>query len=147
MDLILSVFEKLNIDQTAFIQFGVMVMLYFPLKTILFNKLQFVLELRESKTTKMEENANKKFVQANQLSEKYRAELDKAYNEAQGKYHGEKQEIVEREKRKIKEKEADLNQNFEKRKNEFVQELEQKKTEVLASADELAGDLVNKIVQ
>ena len=147
MDLILSVFEKLHINQTAYTQFGVLVVFYFLLKTILFNKLQFVLELRESKTTKMEENANKKFDQADKLSEKYREELDRAYSEAQEVYHEKKGQIVEREKKKVKEVENELNKEFEKDKQEFEKELEDKRTKVLSSADDLAGELVNKIVQ
>lgn len=146
MDLILSVFKKLNVDQTVFIQFGILVVLFFLLKVIFFNKLQFVLELRESKTTKLEDNANKTFSQAESLSQKYKEQIDKAYVEAQEKYNKRKNEILDREKQNIKTAENQINQEVEKERAAFVAELDSKKKEVLDNADSLAKNLVDKFV-
>ncbi len=146
MDLILSVFKKLNVDQTVFIQFGILVVLFFLLKVIFFNKLQFVLELRESKTTKLEDNANKTFSQAESLSQKYKEQIDKAYVEAQDKYNKRKNEILDREKQNIKTAENQINQEVEKERAAFVAELDSKKKEVLDNADSLAKNLVDKFV-
>lgn len=146
MDLVLSVFKKLNVDQTVFIQFAILVVLFFLLKVIFFNKLQFVLELRESKTTKLEDNANKTFSEAEGLSQKYKDEIDKAYVEAQEKYNKRKSEILDREKQNIKTAENQINLDVEKERAQFVAELDSKKKEVLNNADSLAKNLVDKFV-
>jgi F-type H+-transporting ATPase subunit b len=146
MDLVLSVFKKLNVDETVFIQFAILVALFFFLKMIFFNKLQFVLELRESKTTKLEDNANKTFSEAESLSLKYKEKIDKAYVEAQGKYNKRKTEILEREKQNIKNAENQINQELEQERTQFVAELDSKKKEVLNNADSLAKNLVDKFV-
>ena len=146
MDLVLSVFKKLSVDQTVFIQFAILVALFFLLKVIFFNKLQFVLELRESKTTKLEDNANKTFSEAESLSQKYKDHIDKAYVEAQEKYNKRKTEILEREKQNIKTAENQISQEVEQERAKFVEELESKRKEVLDNADSLAKNLVDKFV-
>lgn len=146
MDLVLSVFKKLNVDQTVFIQFAILVVLFFLLKVIFFNKLQFVLELRESKTTKLEDNANKTFSEAESLSQKYKEKIDKAYVEAQEKYNKRKTEILDREKQNIKTAENQINQVVEQERAQFVAELDSKRKEVLNNADSLAKNLVDKFV-
>ena len=146
MDLVLSVFKKLNVDQTFFIQFAILVALFFLLKVIFFNKLQFVLELRESKTTKLEDNANKTFSKAESLSQKYKEQIDKAYVEAQNKYNKRKTEILDRERQNIKSAENQINKEVEQERVKFVAELESKTKEVLDNADSLAKNLVDKFV-
>jgi len=146
MDLVLSVFKKLNVDQTVFIQFAILVVLFFLLKVIFFNKLQFVLELRESKTTKLEDNANKTFSEAESLSQKYKDEIDKAYVEAQEKYNKRKLEILDREKQNIKTAENQISQEVDQERTKFVAELDSKRKEVLDNADSLAKNLVDKFV-
>lgn len=146
MELVLSVFEKLSVDKTVFIQFGILVVLFMFLKMIFFDKLQFVLELRETKTTKLEDNANKTFSQAETLSKKYKDEVDKAYGEAQEKYNKRKAEILERERRAVKAAESEINKELELERAKFVVELDSKKKTVLESADNLAKNLVEKFV-
>ena len=147
MELILDVFKKLNVDQTVFIQFAILVVIFFLLKSLFFSKLQFVLELRESKTTKLEENANKKFSEAENLSVKYKKEIDNVYLSAQEKFHEKKTEILKSEKETIKRKEGELDQLAEEKRKLFTEEIESKSVDILKNADELATSLVNKIVQ
>lgn len=146
MELVLSVFEKLSVDKTVFIQFGILIVLFMFLKMILFDKLQFVLELRETKTTKLEDNANKTFSEAETLSKKYKNEVDKAYVEAQEKYNKRKAEILERERHAVKAAESEINKELEHERARFVVELDSKKKTVLESADNLAKNLVEKFV-
>lgn len=146
MDLILSVFQKLHVDHTVFVQFGILIILFLVLKVIFFNKLQFVLELRESKTTKLEDNANKTFTEAETLSKKYKDEVDKAYVQAQEKYNKRKTEILERERDAVKSAESEINKDVEVERAKNVAELDSKKKEVLDNADGLAKNLVEKFV-
>ena len=120
MDLILGVFQKLDIDQTVYAQFIIFFFLFIILKAVFFNKLQFVLELRESKTTKLEENANKKFSEADNLSSKYKTEINKVYLGAQEKFNCKKLDIKRVEKEAISKKEKELHELGEQKKKEFV---------------------------
>jgi F-type H+-transporting ATPase subunit b len=147
MELILGVFQKLHIDQTVFYQFIVFFFLFIILKTVFFNKLQFVLELRESKTTKLEENANKKFNEAQILSNKYNSEIDKVYLGAQEKFNAQKAEIQSIEKKIISKKHAELQALGDKKKIEFTVEIEKRSTEILRESTTLASSLVDKIIK
>ena len=61
MDMILTIFKSLGVDQTVFIQFATLIIIFFLVSNLLFSKLQEVLALREEKTTKLiEESAKKK---------------------------------------------------------------------------------------
>ncbi len=147
MELILGVFEKLHIDETFFIQFAVLVAFFFILKAVFFNKLQFVLELRESKTVKLEENANKKFIEAQNLSDKYKKEIDKIFQDSQEKMNRKKVDAVKSEKNMIAEKGKNLNLFVEQKRSQFKEEVELKSKEILGNADQLASSLIDKIIQ
>ena len=75
MDKIIQIFTQLGADQSIFYQFAIFIVLFVLLKVVLFNKLLFVLETRENKTTKMEELANNKFSQADKLSKDFEEEI------------------------------------------------------------------------
>ena len=147
MELILGVFQKLNIDETVFTQFIVFFFLFIILKAVFFNKLQFVIELRESKTTKLEENANKKFSDAENLSEKYKVEIDKVYHGTQEKFNIKKNEILKIEKENVTKKQSELAEFSEKKIKEFTSEIEARSIEILKQSESLASNLVDKIVK
>ncbi|MEC8624885.1 MAG: hypothetical protein VXY34_08705, partial [Bdellovibrionota bacterium] len=72
MSIIDGLFESLEINlKIVGTQFVIIVVLYFVLDFLFFKKLLFVLVHRESKTTKLEEEANKKLVEAESLSSEY----------------------------------------------------------------------------
>ena len=58
MDTIVIILKALKIDQTALIQFGMLVIFFNTIAPLLFKKMQDVLELRESKTVKLESHAH-----------------------------------------------------------------------------------------
>ena len=146
MELILGVFKKLNIDETVFYQFIVFFFLFIILKAVFFNKLQFVLELRESKTTKLEENANKKFSEAVNLSEKYQTEIDKVYFGTQETFNLKKNEILKAEKDSITKKQSELTELSDQKRKEFTTEIETRSVDILKQSETLATSLVDKIV-
>lgn len=147
MELILDIFEKLSIDKTFFVQFALTVTFYFILKTLLFGKLQFVLEMRDSKTTKMEDNANVKFDKAEKLSKQVDDEVNATYEQAQAEYNNKKNQIIARGKAEIKELEAKLSQTAEVEKQKIQEEVRAHREAILSKADELSTGLLNKIVQ
>ena len=66
MDMIIGIFQKLGVDQSVFYQFAIFIVLSQLFVHLLFNKLQFVLQTRESKTTKLRCEAGEKFKEAEQ---------------------------------------------------------------------------------
>lgn len=145
METFLNIFKSLGADETFFYQLALVIVFYFTLKFSLFNKLQEVLDLRENKTTKLEGNANKKFAEAEELSQKYKSELDKANQEAFGIISSKKNDALELQKSKIKEVETKLNLQVEEKRKVFMAEIADHKTAILKEADSLSGDLVNKL--
>ena len=81
MEKITQIFIQLGADQSFFYQFVIFIVLFVLLKFVLFNKLLFVLQTRENKTTKMEELANNKFGEADKLSKKFEEEISKTRTE------------------------------------------------------------------
>lgn len=146
MELIFDVFDKLNIDQTFFVQFVLVVFFFFTLKSLLFSKLQFVIELREGKTTKMEDEANKKFAKAEELSKKFTQETEEAYSEAHQYFSSQKKEITTREWLRFKKAEESLEKEASEEKQKYIMALEAQRDQVLGQSDQLAEDLVQKIV-
>lgn len=145
MDTFLNIFKSLGADVTFFYQLVLVLVFYFVLKYSLFGKLQEVLDLRENKTTKLEGNANKKFAEAEELAQKYKAELAKANQEAYSLLSDKKAAAESAQKAKLKEVENQLNIQVEAKRKEFMAELEVHKENVLKEADSLSGDLVNKL--
>ena len=145
MDTILNIFKSLGADNTFFYQLALVIIFYFALKLSLFSKLQEVLDLRENKTTKLDGNANKKFAEAEELSLRYKAELDKANQEAFAIIVAKKDESLIAQKSKVKEVDGKLNTEIDEKRKVFMAELEIHKTNILKEADSLSGDLVNKL--
>ncbi|PIK14312.1 hypothetical protein [Halobacteriovorax sp. JY17] len=145
MDTFLNIFKSLGADITFFYQLALVIIFYFVLKYSLFGKLQEVLELRENKTTRLEGNANKKFAEAEELAQKYKAELNKANQEAYSLLSDKKNSALDAQKSKLKEVENQLNIQVETKRKEFMAELETHKANVLKEADSLSSDLVNKL--
>lgn len=147
MDTIINIFKSLGVDQTFFVQFAIVVTLYWLLKTLLFSKLQFVLELRESKTTKRQDEANKKFQQADQLALKYKETIEKVQQEAHQVVTSKRDESEKKMRAQVKEKATELEKEIEAKRAQAQTEIESKKANVLAQADSLANELVQKLTK
>ena len=144
MDAILKIFKQLGADETFFYQLIIFVLLFIILKYLFFNKLQFVLDLREKKTTKLAEQADKKLQQADEFAHEYRQKLDKTYADIQNSALSQKNRIVEKEKDIYKEAELQVGQQIEQEKQKFYAEATKKKETLVQATDELAKELVGK---
>lgn len=147
MDAILNIFKSLDINQSFFYQFALVVVLYAVLRNLIFSKLQDVLELREAKTTKMEDGANEKFKKAEELAKFYKSKIDEARSQAFDIVTKKKNEIIARESKIVKDHEKTLEAKVSSQRNEFENELNSKKVAILQQADSLSQDLVNKLLQ
>tara|TARA_R110000868_G_scaffold100129_15_gene275510 strand:- start:1042 stop:1485 length:444 start_codon:yes stop_codon:yes gene_type:complete len=147
MDQIVVIFKQLGVDETIGHQFIVFVVMFALLKVVLFDKLQFVLELREAKTTKLDGDADAKFGQADKMANEYEEKM-KAIN-AQAMHHVAevKGKAISKQKSEIKKIEDQLDDQVESKRQEFMKEIEVKKGEILKSADQLSDGLVQKLIQ
>jgi F0F1-type ATP synthase membrane subunit b/b' len=148
MEAITSILDKIQAGTSDSIlyQFVIFVVLFTLLKHLFFQKLLFVIQTRESKTTKLDEQAGEKFKEAEKLSQKFDQEIQKTSEEAHAKMSEMKnssaKEIYERQKAK----EAEHLAEYEEKKKKAIAEVEASKNEVLSTAGELSEALINKLV-
>ena len=145
MDKIIQIFVKLGVDQSIFYQFIIFTVIFFLLKTLFFNKLLFVLQTRESKTTKLEEGAGNKMKEADKLSKEFEEEVRKANDLAHQAMSEKKNSALKNIEEIQKVEESKILKSFEERKLEVVASIESSKQQILSSADELSEKLVEKI--
>lgn len=145
--MIVKIFESLSVDQTVFIQFVSLIIIFIILSTVLFNRLKDVLDHRENKTTKLEDNAHAVYKKADELAEQYKAHVEKTHHESQLKSSKKKSEILNNEKSLIKEAEEKLNKEYEEKRMALEKEFAQKRETALAQVSELSLQLVTKITK
>lgn len=128
-------------------QLAIVVIVFTVSINLTFKKLLNVLQERESKTTLLEIDAEKRMQKANELQESYRAKIDIAYRENQKIIKIKKEEIFNKENEKFKSAETELNKEVDSERKRIIETFKEKEVQVLKEADTLAGDLVNRIVQ
>lgn len=144
MEKIIQIFVKLGVDQSIFYQFAVFVVVFFLLKIVFFNKLLFVLQTRESKTTKLEEEALGKFKLAQKLSDDFDKEIQKTSEETHKKMSDLKATSLKEIHGSQKLEEERILKEFETEKKVALDEVENKRQEILKTSDALANGLVDK---
>ena len=97
MDEVVGIFKQLGVVGTVFPMFFVIVIMFLILKPLFFNKIQFVLELREEKTTKLAGNASQTLKKAEELSDSYREKIGEAQGIAQKNFSEKKTVILAQE--------------------------------------------------
>lgn len=147
MDTIVIILQALKIDKTVLIQFGLLVLFFNLLAPLFFNKIKEILEYRESKTTKLESHAHSVYKQAEDLAEQYKAKIEKTHQDSQSVANKKKSEILNKEKDLLKKAEASLDSDYENRKSKILKDMSEKRSLVMAEADRLAGNLVEKLTK
>ena len=145
MDKISKILVSLNIDETFFYQMGIFIVLYFVLKVILFERLQEVIKLREEKTVRLKEAADKKFAEAENLASLYREKMKKANVEGREAYNRHKRKVVEEVKIHLKKVEEQINIEFEKDSSTFRDNMALREKELLKNSDMLCSKLLEKL--
>ena len=141
-----KILASLNIDETIFYQMGIFIALFFVLKMIFFEKLQEIITLREEKTIRRKESAEKRIVEAEEWESLYREKVKKADREGRRIYNRQKREIVEKEKARLKRVEDEFNVEFEKEVSAFKDEMHHQEKELLKNSDTMREKLVEKLV-
>ena len=147
MDAILSIFQSLGVDQTVFVQFILVIIVFTILSSLLFPKVQEVLELRESKTTKLEGHAHTLYKKAEELADQYKNQIEKTHQEAQAVSSKKKAELLNAENAALKKKEEEIQKEYEAKRAEVLKEVSSKKTAVLSEAEQLSKSLLEKLTK
>ncbi len=147
MKIIEGLFERLQIDLTIVAtQFLIICILYFILDFLFFKKLLFVLQHRENKTTKLEEEANKKLDEAAILANEYNGKIEKINSEVYKDTQSKKHLIEEKEKENLKKAELQINSEIEKQRKQIENEISEKRKNVFQNQKQLSETFVEKLI-
>jgi F0F1-type ATP synthase membrane subunit b/b' len=147
MDKVIQIFTQLGADQSIFYQFGIFILLFILLKLVLFNKLLFVLETRENKTTKMEELANTKFSQADKLSKDFDEQISATRITSVEKANEEKAVAAKKMAEAKSSKEKEIQAMYTEEKSKIEANFEVTKKNVMENVSNLSQDLVAKLAK
>ncbi len=147
MNTIVTIINSLKIDQTFFVQFILFFVFFNLIAPLLFKKLQEVLDTRDLRTTKLESQANHVYKQAEELSEKYKASIEKTHQDSQALASKKKSEILAKEKVVFDGAEEKMTNDYEAKRASMLKEMDEKKSAVLAEASLLSTSLVEKLTK
>jgi F0F1-type ATP synthase membrane subunit b/b' len=144
MDTIVNIFVSLGVQKIIVVQFASVVVFYFLLTRIFFSKLQFVLETREAKTTKREGGANQMFAKAEVLAAEYKKSIDQSQAESFELLAKKKSSLMELQKAELKKKAQEIEASLETARNDSMKKIDSQKNQIMAQADELSKQLVDR---
>lgn len=147
MNTIVTILNSLKIDATFLVQFALFVVFFNIIAPLLFKKLQEVLDLRESKTTKLESHAHHVYKQADDLAEQYKGSVEKTHQDSQAINQKKKAEIMAKEKEVLDGAEEKLTSDYEGKRSSLLKELTEKRSAVMAEAANLSNNLVEKLTK
>lgn len=147
MDLVIGILKQLGADSTLWQQFLIVTLMYFLSKYTFLDHLQKVIETREEKTVKLEDDAEKQFEEINKLSSEYKEKITSANKSARMKLDNFKKDVSKNLEGKYRSEEKNINDFIDNSRKEVEAELAQKKDQVLSDAESLANSLVEKIVK
>jgi F-type H+-transporting ATPase subunit b len=147
MGTIYTILNSLKVDQSFYIQFILFCVFFNVLAPLLFKKLQDVLELRESKTVKLDSHANHVYKQAEDLAEQYKGSIEKTHTDSQAIATKKKSEIMNKEREVLVANEEKMNGEYEGKKSFLLKEFADKRVSVMAEAEKLSTTLVEKLTK
>ncbi|RPJ79001.1 MAG: hypothetical protein EHM20_02530 [Alphaproteobacteria bacterium] len=147
MDTILVILNALKIDKTVIIQFVLLIVFFNTLAPLLFKRIQKVLELREGKTTKLESHAHAVYKKSEELAEQYKAKVEKTHQDSQLNTNKKKSDVLNKERDLLKSAEEKISAEYEERKAKILKEISEKRLVVMAEAEKLASNLVEKLTK
>jgi len=147
MDLLLKVFMDLGANQSLFIQFAIIIIMFVISKFVFINHLQNILDTREAKTLKLDGDAEKQFAEVEKTQNEYKEKMSIANRSIKAKIDAGKTEITKKYETQYRTKEKEINLYIDSSKKEVQESIQEKKEKVLSDADQLAASLVQKITK
>ena len=142
---IMTILSNFGADETVFYQFGIFFVIFILLKSILWNKLQFVIETRENKTVKLEKNAHEKFQKSEQLYAEYSNKVKKAQAIHQENLAKSNSRVLELQTKDLKKTEDSVDLEVEEKKKELKKEIETTKGKTFSTITEISNKIVKKM--
>ena len=127
------------------IQFVIAVAIFFLCMRTFFSKLLVVLQERESKTTILDEQAEKKMLKAHEMEASYQQKVEGIHRQAQQMLKTKKEEVIRREDQKYKEQDTQNAQLVEQQRERVARDVHNQKAAVLQEAEGLARTLTNRL--
>lgn len=147
MNTVVVILNSLKVDYTVLIQFALFAIFFNIIAPLLFKKLQLVLELRENKTTKLESHANHVYKQADDLAAQYKAKIEKTHQDSQSIASKKKADILSSERNVLKIADDKMNTEYDAKRVVALKELSEKRILVMAEADKLSNNLIEKLTK
>lgn len=147
MEMLQTILGQLNINSTVFTQFAVVFALFIVAKYLFYSKLQEVLENRHQQTTGLESQADATFEKVEVLKNEYENKMIGARLKAQAQLKEAKQTIIKKLDEKFSEREAIVENRIEEANQKITGEVNSQKESLLGQSQNLANDLVAKILQ
>jgi F-type H+-transporting ATPase subunit b len=147
MEMIVTIFKSLGVDQTVFVQFISLIIIFTLLSNLLFGRLKEVLELREKKTVKLEGSAHAVYKKADELAEQYKAHIEKTHQDSHLAAQKKKAEALDVENKLIKETEEQLAKEYEMKRLAMLAEYNSNREKTLKEVDSLSKSLVEKLTK
>lgn len=142
-----EIIVKLGWDQSFWWQLGILLFLFIVLKFVLFDKLLWVLDHREEKTSGLADEAQELNHQADKLEGEYKAKIDVARHNAKNFFREKREEWMEHERQEIHKAEGEISVDFDKKRTHLEEEFQQKRQAILNKTSELSDELVGKLVK
>jgi F-type H+-transporting ATPase subunit b len=147
MEMIITIFKSLGVDQTVFFQFVSLIIIFILVSNLLFTRLKDVLEMREQKTVKLEGNAHFIYKKADELQEQYKAHVEKTHQENHQNSQNKKNEILKKAQDKINEAEAKFTMEYNSKKTTLLAEIKSNRERSLSEVDNLSKNLIEKLTK
>jgi F0F1-type ATP synthase membrane subunit b/b' len=143
----LDILKQLGTDQSIFYQFVVIIVVYAIAKLVFINHLQALLDTRDDKTLKLEGSTEKQFEEIEKIQAAYKEKIRVANKTLKEKLETGKADIAKSHETKYRSSADEINKFIEISKKEIEAEIKGKKEKVLADAQDLANNLVQKITK
>lgn len=145
MESILAIFNKLGVDYSFYYQFALFLILFVILKYLFFNKVQFIIELRESKTNGLIKNANNKFNKGMKIADECKEKIDNTHAKVQEELRSHKKNICTKEYKDYSKEEIRIMSEFDEERSKLHQEAMERQKEAIGKVDEFSNELVKKL--
>lgn len=147
MEMLQTILGQLNINSSVFTQFAVVFALFIVAKYLFYSKLQEILENRHQQTTGLESQADATFEKVEVLKVEYENKMSGARLKAQAQLKEAKQTIIKKLDDKYSERETIVENRIEEANQKITGEVNSQKESLLGQSQNLANDLVAKILQ
>ncbi len=147
MEMIVSVFKQLGVNESLIYQFAVVLVVYFLAKFLFLDHMQKLLDLREDKTVNLEGAAEEQFAKIEKDQKEYKEKMITVNKRLKETLDTKKAEVVKSEEAKYRAEEKEVNAYIETARKEVEQEIAGKKESILKEAEQLSTGLVQKLTK